>query len=294
MKSNVDNRYASHKGSVAVRLVRCPSYTGVMTSSAAFFDLDKTIIAKSSTLAFAGQLSRAGMLSRRAMLKAGLAQAYYSMFGADHDQMEKVREELGQLTKGWDRDEVEQLVKETVDEVVSPLVFAEALAIIDEHRRSGRKVVVISSSPQEIVAPLGVYLGVDEVIGTRPAVDADGKYTGEVDFYAYAEGKAVAIRQMAERDGLDLRECYAYSDSATDLPMLEVVGHPVAVNPDNDLRQVAESRDWLIVEFERPVTIRTRLDSMPKAVPVISGAAVASGVAVALTVWAIKARRRTG
>lgn len=265
-----------------------------MTPSAAFFDLDKTIIAKSSTLAFAGQLSRAGMLSRRTMLKAGLAQAYYSMFGADHDQMEKVREELGHLTKGWDREEVEQLVKETVDEVVSPLVFAEALAIIDEHRRSGRKVVVISSSPQEIVAPLGVYLGVDEVIGTRPAVDADGKYTGAVEFYAYAEGKAVAIRQMAERDGLDLMECYAYSDSATDLPMLEAVGHPVAVNPDNDLRQVAESRDWLIVEFARPVTIRTRLDSMPKAVPVISGAAVASGVAVALTVWAIKARRRSG
>ncbi len=263
-----------------------------MSTSAAFFDLDKTIIAKSSTLAFARPLSKAGMLSKRALLKAGIAQAYYSMFGADHDQLEKVREELGQLTKGWDQKEVEQLVAETVDEVVSPLVYAEALAIIDEHRRSGRDVVVISSSPQEIVAPFGAYLGVDEVIGTRPAVDVDGKYTGEVDFYAYADGKAEAIRDRAARTGLDLSECYAYSDSATDLPMLEVVGHPVAVNPDKELRQIAEERDWLIVEFERPVTVRTRLDSMPKTVPVISGAAVAGGVAVALTVWAVKSRRR--
>ncbi len=260
--------------------------------SAAFFDLDKTIIAKSSTLAFARPLSRAGMLSKRALLKAGIAQTYYSMFGADHDQLEKVREELGQLTKGWDKAEVEQLVIETVDEVVSPLVFAEALAIIDEHRRSGRRVVVISSSPQEIVAPFGVYLGVDEVIGTRPEVDANGKYTGAVEFYAYAEGKAKAIREIADRDGLDLADCYAYSDSMTDLPMLEIVGHPVAVNPDKDLRAVAEERDWLIVEFERPVTIRTRLDSMPKAVPVISGAAVAGGIGVALAVWAMKSRKK--
>lgn len=260
--------------------------------SAAFFDLDKTIIAKSSTLAFARPLSKAGMLSKRALLKAGIAQTYYSMFGADHAQLEKVRQELGQLTKGWDRAEVEQLVAETVEEVVSPLVFAEALAMIDEHHRSGRKVVVISSSPREIVAPFGVFLGVDEVVGTRPSVDADGRYTGEVEFYAYAEGKARAIREIADRDGLDLDECYAYSDSMTDLPMLEMVGHPVAVNPDKELRQVAEERDWLVVEFERPVTIRTRLDSMPRAVPVISGAAVAGGIGVALAVWARKSRRR--
>lgn len=263
-------------------------------AGAAFFDLDKTIIAKSSTLAFAKPLTKAGMLSKRALLKAGIGQAYYSMFGADHDQLEKVREELGQLTKGWDQEEVRQLVIETVDEVVSPLVFAEALAIIDEHRRAGRKVVVISSSPQEIVAPLGAYLGVDEVIGTRPEVDADGKYTGEVEFYAYAEGKAEAIREMAWAEGLELADCYAYSDSATDLPMMEAVGHPVVVNPDKDLRAIAEERDWLVMEFERPVTVRTRLDSMPKAVPVISGAAVASGVAVAVTLWALKGKRRIG
>lgn len=261
-------------------------------SSAAFFDLDKTIIAKSSTLAFAKPLSRAGILSKRAMLKAGIAQAYYSMFGADHDQLEKVRDELGELTKGWDKREIEELVEETVDEVVAPLVFAEALAIIDEHRRAGRRVVVISSSPVEVVAPLGKYLGVDEVIGTRPEIDDDGKYTGRLEFYAYGAGKAEAIREVAERDGLELADCYAYSDSATDAPMLEAVGHPVAVNPDKELEDLANERDWLIVHFERPVTLRTRLAAVPAPVPVISGAAVAGGLAAALTVWVLKARRR--
>jgi HAD superfamily hydrolase (TIGR01490 family) len=266
---------------------------GSRPQAAAFFDLDKTIIAKSSTLAFARPLSRAGVLSKRALLKAGIAQVYYQMFGADHDQLERIREELGELTRGWDKREIEEVVAETVDEVVSPLVFAEALAIIDEHHRAGRKVIVISSSPVEIVAPLGTYLGVDEVIGTRPEVDAAGKYTGKLEFYAYGPGKAVAIAEVAERDGLSLPDSYAYSDSFTDLPMLEAVGHPVAVNPDKELREAAEARDWLIVEFQRPVTLRTRLAAVPKPVPVIGGAAVAGGIAAAVAVWALKARRRS-
>jgi HAD superfamily hydrolase (TIGR01490 family) len=264
----------------------------VQSQAAAFFDLDKTIIAKSSTLAFAKPLSRAGLLSRKAMLKAGIAQAYYQMFGADHDQLEKVREELGDLTKGWNKREIEELVAETVDEVVSPLVYAEALALIDEHHRAGRKVIVISSSPVEIVAPLGVYLGVDEIIGTRPEVDETGAYTGKLEFYAYGSGKAEAIREVADRDGMSLADCYSYSDSITDLPMLQVVGHPVAVNPDKELEAIANERDWLIVHFERPVTLRTRLAAVPDAVPVIGGAAVASGLAAAVAMWALKARRR--
>lgn len=261
-------------------------------TGAAFFDLDKTIIAKSSTLAFSRPLFRAGFLSRANLLKAGIAQAYYQMFGADHDQLERVREELGEMTKGWNRDEVIELVEETVDEVVSPLVYAEALAIIDEHRRAGRRVVVISSSPVEIVVPLCRYLGLDDVIGTRPGVDAEGRYTGDIDFYAYGPGKAEAIREMAAGQDISLPDSFAYSDSVTDLPMLETVGHPVAVNPDRELRALALERDWQILEFEREVTVRTRLATIPKPVPVISGAAVAGGLAAALTVWALKRTRK--
>lgn len=261
---------------------------------AAFFDLDKTIIAKSSTLAFTKPLFRAGLLSRASLLKAGVAQAYYQMFGADHDQLERVREELGELTKGWSRDEVRDLVEETVEEVVAPLVYAEALAIIDEHQRAGREIVVISSSPVEIVEPLCRYLGLgdERVIGTRPAVDDEGRYTGAIEFYAYGPGKAEAMRELAGAEGLSLDDSFAYSDSITDLPMLEAVGHPVAVNPDRELRTVAEERDWQILEFEREVTVRTRLATIPKPVPVISGAAVAGGLAAALTVWAVKRTRK--
>ena len=261
-------------------------------AGAAFFDLDKTIIAKSSTLAFRRPLFRAGLLNRSSVFKAGMAQAYYQMFGADHDQLERVRQELSVLTRGWSRDEVRRLVEETVEAVVSPLVYAEALAVIDEHRRAGRRVVVISSSPVEIVVPLCRYLGLEDVIGTRPEIDVDGRYTGSIDFYAYGPGKADAIAELAAQEGLSLEDSFAYSDSITDLPMLEVVGHPVAVNPDRDLRSVAEERDWQVLEFEREVTVRTRLATIPRPVPVISGAAVAGGLAAGLTLWAMRRTRR--
>lgn len=258
-------------------------------SGAAFFDLDKTVIAKSSTLAFGRPLFRAGFLTRRALVKAGIAQAYYQLFGADHGQLERVRQELSELTKGWDRAEIERLVGETAGEVVAPLVYAEALALIEEHQRADRRVVVVSSSPIEIVRPLCSYLGVEDVIATRAAVDSEGKYTGTVEFYAYGPGKAEAMREMAGAEAISLADSFAYSDSATDLPMLEAVGHPVAVNPDAELRQQAEERDWQILEFQRPVTLR------PKTGPVvISGAAVAGGIAAALAVWVLRSRRRAG
>ena len=96
---------------------------------------------------------------------------------------------------------------------------------------------MISSSPVEIVKPLCSYLGIEDVIGTRPEIDADGKYTGKIEFYAYGPGKAQAIRELAARDGISLPNSFAYSDSATDLPMMETVGHPVAVNPDRELQR---------------------------------------------------------
>ena len=170
----------------------------------AFFDLDKTIIAKSSTLAFTRPMFRAGLLSGPTLAKAGIAQAYYQAFGADHGQLERMRDELSAMTKGWDRAEIEALVTETVNEVVAPLVYAEALAIIEDHRGKGRRVVVISASPEEIVRPLCRYLGIDEVIATKAQVDDDGKYTGEIELYAYGEGKAEAMRDMAAADGIDL------------------------------------------------------------------------------------------
>ncbi|MGZ5383959.1 MAG: HAD family hydrolase [Acidimicrobiia bacterium] len=267
--------------------------TTTFPTAAAFFDLDKTIIAKSSALAFGRPLYRAGFLNRRALLKAGIAQISYMTFGADHAQMERARQEMLEMTKGWDKVAVEKLVREIVDEVVSPLVYAEALALIDEHRWAGRKVVIISSSPEEIVKPLARYLGVDHVIATRAKVDAEGRYTGAMEFYAYAEGKAEAMRELATAESLALPDSFAYSDSMTDLPMLEAVGHPVVVNPDKELAQIAEARDWQTMEFERPVTIRTRLATLPGPVPLISGAALAGAIGGALVLWVVRARQRS-
>ena len=176
----------------------------------------------------------------------------------------------------------------TIDDVVSPLVYAEALFLIDEHLREGRRVYIISASPEEVVRPLAHYIGVEDVIATRPEVDERGRYTGEVEFYAYAENKAVAIREVAEREGIDLDGSYAYSDSATDLPMMYAVGHPVAVNPDRELRESAEDNGWPILEFKRQVGIGTRLT---RPVPLISGTAVMAGLG-ALAVWILTRSKR--
>lgn len=256
-----------------------------VVKAVAFFDLDKTIIAKSSTLAFSRPMFKAGLLSGSTLAKAGIAQAYYQAFGADHQQLERIKDELGAMTKGWARDEIEALVTETVDEVVTPLVYAEALAVMEDHRGAGRRVVVISASPEEIVRPLCRHLGVSDVIATRAAVDEDGRYTGELELYAYGPGKAEAMRAMAEEEGIDLGASYAYSDSITDLPMLEAVGHPVAVNPDAALRLIAEQRGWEIRKFVSQVTMRDKLPA------IAASGAVATGIAAILAYWALKGRK---
>ena len=125
-----------------------------------------------------------------------------------------------------------------------------------------------------------------------PSLPSGPEYTRELDVYAYGPGKAEAIHELADEWRLDLSKCYAYSDSATDVPMMEAVGHPVAVNPDKELRELAEARDWPIEEFERPVTLRTRLATLPKPVPIISGAALATAAAGAITLWILRARKR--
>src|SRR2546427_947230 len=147
------------------------------------------------------------------------------------------------------------------------------------HRALGRVVFIVTSSPEEVVRPLAERLGRVEVIATRAEV-VDGKYTGEIEFYCYGENKAVRIGEIAQERGIDLSGSFAYSDSITDLPMLGAVGHPVAVNPDRDLRREAEKRRWQIRYFRCPVRLRTRLaGAIPRPSPV---AAAAAGGAVAL------------
>lgn len=260
-----------------------------MATGAAFFDLDKTVIAKSSTLAFTGRLYKAGMLGRKTLLRAAVGQVMYMIFGADEDQLGKARDRMLSLTVGWDRAEVERIVEEALEDVVAPLVYAEALFLIDEHLREGRRVFIVSASPEEVVRPLARYIGVSDVIATKARVDADGRYTGEVELYAYGPEKARAVRQVAEAEGISLEDSYAYSDSTTDLPLLEAVGHPHAVNPEKELRVTATERSWPVLEFRRRVSLTERLT---QPVPLISGAGLAAIVGAGIA-WAMIRRRRS-
>jgi HAD superfamily hydrolase (TIGR01490 family) len=197
--------------------------------------------------------------------------------------MAKMREAALRVTAGWSRDHIRSLVRETLEEVIEPIVFDEALELIHLHQAEGRKVFIVSASPEEIVDPLAEYLGVDDVIATRPKVDEHGRYSGEVDFYSYGPTKVTAMEEAADRDGIDLAASYAYSDSITDEPMLSAVGHPVAVNPDRALARVAAEREWEVRIFQRPVRMRERVSMpTPGQTAAISGglAAIVAGVVV--------------
>src|SRR3954454_16548389 len=168
----------------------------VARPTAAFFDLDKTIIAKSSTLAFSRSFYEGGLISRGSVLRSAYAQFVYLVGGADHDQMEKMRDFLSKLSAGWDVQTVRDIVADTLHHIVAPLVYDEAVSLIEDHPLAGRDVIIVSASGSEVVEPIGAMLGADGVVATRMRV-ADGKYTGEIDYYAYAENKAVAIQELA-------------------------------------------------------------------------------------------------
>jgi HAD superfamily hydrolase (TIGR01490 family) len=217
---------------------------------AAFFDLDKTVISKSSTLAFGRPFYEYGLISRGDAVLSVAGHLMYRMAGANHAQMERIREWVTGLCQGWPVDRVREIVARHLDELILPFVYAEARELIGAHRDAGRDVIIVSTSGHEVVDPIARLLGADSVIATRMQV-AGGCYTGQMEFYAYGEAKAVRVRQLAAERGYQLADCYAYSDSATDLPLLQTVGHPHAVNPDRSLRRVAQQRGWPVLEFMR-------------------------------------------
>nr|WP_055591393.1 HAD-IB family hydrolase [Peterkaempfera griseoplana] len=268
--------------------------------TAAFFDLDKTIIAKSSALAFSKPLYRGGLINRRAVLKSAYAQFVFLAGGADHDQMERMREYLSALSRGWNVQQVQEIVAETLHGLIDPLIYVEAASLIEEHHAAGRDVVIVSSSGAELVEPIGAMLGADHVIATRLEA-RDGYYTGEIEYYAYGANKAAAIRELAKTEDYDLERSYAYSDSVTDLPLLETVGHPSAVNPDRALRREALSREWPVLAFSRPVRLRARWGAAGARIPalrlpsgpVLAAAAIGAATAAGLVWYSSRRRIRT-
>lgn len=263
-----------------------------MGRSAAFFDLDKTVVAKSSALAFGRPFYRDGLISRRDVVKSAYAQLMFRLGGTDEQTMARTRDYLSALCKGWPVEQVRQIVAETLHELINPYVYAEAAALIEEHQAAGRDVVLVSASGEEMVRPIGELLGVSEVIATRMTIE-DGRYSGEIEFYAAGPAKVDAVCELAVGRGYDLANCYAYSDSSTDLPLLECVGHPSAVNPDRTLRKAATENGWPVLEFRHPIPLSRRLRERP-AVPVAAAAlGVGVGVAIGIAWYGRHRRSRT-
>ncbi|MCP4307947.1 MAG: HAD-IB family hydrolase [bacterium] len=231
--------------------------------AAAFFDLDRTLIAGSSAFVFGRAAWRADMIPTSELLADARKAITFRFTGASDDKANAIRDRILDAITGHSVDELMTLADDVIPQLLDD-VRKESQGFLGLHAEAGRDTYMVTASPIEIVASLASELGMTGAIATV-AETADGVYTGGLaEPFCYGPAKADAIRRVAERDGYDLDICYAYSDSLSDLPMLEVVGHPVAVNPDNGLQAVARTRGWPIVEFSRTArrVIRTTTASV--------------------------------
>lgn len=211
---------------------------------AAFFDLDRTLIRRSSALALAPAFRQRGIINRSQLAKAAFWQLLFAVRGASHDAVKAAAEDGLVILRGRTPEELRELVAGALEDVLRPLVYAESLSLVERHRRRGEPVYIVSATLQEIVEAIAADLGFDGALGTRCEV-VDGRYTGKAIRALHAESKAAAIRELPH----DLAASTAYSDSHTDLPFLEAVGNPVAVNPDKRLRRIATERGWPVLEL---------------------------------------------
>lgn len=218
--------------------------------AAAFFDLDRTLLSQSSSLALAGMFRRRGLIRRRQLVKAGLAQLVFMRFGADESTVRRMAERGMAVLRGVRVDELREIVAEAMEPVLKPLVYAEALDLAASHAAAGERTYIVSGALEEVVQALALELGFDGAVGSSCG-RVDGVYTGRLERALYGSAKADALDELAARDELDLHRSAAYSDSHTDLAFLERVGNPVAVNPDRELRKLAVARGWPVLRFRR-------------------------------------------
>lgn len=248
------------------------------------------MIARSSTLAFTRPFYDGGLLTKRALLRSAVAQLQFVLTSAHENQVEKLRKHVTDMCAGWEAQTVRDIVSETLDDVVRPVIFTEAAALIAEHKAAGRDIVLISASGLEMVEPIGELLGADLVRASVMKV-VDGRYSGEIEFYCYGEEKAKAMRELAGERGYDLADSYAYSDSSTDIPMLEAAGHQAVVNPDKTLRAYAEEQGWTILDFPNPAPMVDWSSTSTRGWTAVAAAGV-SAVAAAAVAYGLSHRRQ--
>jgi HAD superfamily hydrolase (TIGR01490 family) len=219
-----------------------------VSRAAAFFDLDRTLLRRSSTLALAPAFRRHGVITRTQVAKAALWQLLFVLRGTSKERVRAASEEGLMLLRGYTTARMQTLVADSLETVLRPLVYDEPLRLLERHRERGEPSYIVSAALQEVVDAIAGALGFDGALGTICEVE-DGAYTGKSIRSLHGENKAVAVRELAHAKGIDLTTSTAYSDSHTDLPFLEVVGNPIAVNPDRALRRVAAARGWTVLRF---------------------------------------------
>ena len=259
--------------------------------AAAYFDLDKTILATSSTWALGSPMRRSGLISSRALAHGLIAQLPYLLMGAGTRHSTNLMEHLALMSTGISRRDLVDVVEGALTTAIEPAVYAEALDLIEAHHRAGHDVVVVSASISEMVAPIARLVGADRAIATHMEVGEDGLFTGRIARSMLHSEKVVALREDAAAHGIDPARSWAYSDSISDEPMLNAVGHPVAVNPDRDLRRLAQEQDWPVRDFARPVRLRPRWEPahLPTRAVLVAGAAGVLAVGGA-TAWLVARR----
>jgi len=222
-----------------------------VTAAAAFFDLDRTLIAGSSGLYWARAARRAGMLSRAEMARLALESLRFRLQGSTDESTNRVRVRAGQMLDGARRIDLQRMAPQVLEGVL-PRVNARMLDTAYAHQDAGRPVYICTAASQDLATMLADVLGFDGALGTRFELRGDDTYTGRVvEPFTYGAGKAIRMAELAATAGIDLAASWAYSDSASDLPMLRAVGHPVAVNPDAELARVAAEEGWDVIRFDQ-------------------------------------------
>jgi HAD superfamily hydrolase (TIGR01490 family) len=251
--------------------------------SAAFFDLDRTLMEGSSAFQFGRAAHRAGLMSRRQLIADGWANLRFRLRGATDEDTHALRDRISRSLAGIRVRDLERLGADVLAGVL-PRIYPQVLALAHEHQDAGRQVYIVTAAAKELAHTLATVLALDGAIGSEFSEVIDGVFTGRPKgLFIYRSEKAIAIEELARRNGIDLSASYAYSDSASDLPMLRVVGHPVAVNPDRELARVAREEGWDVLRFDR-------LGRRLQAAVGLAGAAIAGGVGSAAL--AARGRRR--
>lgn len=252
---------------------------------AAFFDLDKTLMQGSSAFQFGRAAQRAGMITRRELASSAIANFRFRMHGASDQDSVAVREAIASALEGVRVRDLERLGVSVLSGIL-PRLYPQMVAIAHDHQDDGRRAYIVTAAAHELAELLAQVMGFDGAIGSHLSEVHDGRYTGRVTgSFMYRDAKAAAVAQIAARDGIDLAASYAYSDSASDVPMLELVGHPIAVNPDAELAAIARERGWQVILLD-PLSRRIRL------VAAVLALGAATSVGVTVTVLWMRARER--